>query len=72
MIKSVRFRLSYDRLIKCNFIVFKVYFISMKICIVVTDIVVTLLVPADSVMWRVVITLYMTSPYPLKNSKVIW
>ena len=35
-------------------------FISMKICIVVTDVMSTLLVPAESVMSHVVISLFMT------------
>ena len=35
---------------KCNFTAFKVCFISMKICSVVNDVIMMLLVPAESVM----------------------
>ena len=51
---------------------FKVDIISMKQCIIVTDVVMMLLVPAESVNTRVVITLFMTWRYPLNNSDVIW
>ena len=57
MIMSVRFCLSYDLL---NVILSPSKFISMKICIVVIDDVKKLLLPADSVTKRVVITLFMT------------
>ena len=46
-------------------------FISLKNCIVVTDVVMTLLVLAESVMQHVVITLFMTGHYPLINSNAI-
>ena len=37
------------------------------------DVVMTLLVPADSEMYRVVITLlFMTRRYPLNNSDIMW
>ena len=36
----------------------KCVFISMKICVVVTDVVMTLFVPTESVILRVVITLF--------------
>ena len=52
MITSLRFCLSYDRL---NVILSPSKFISMKICIVVKDVVMRLLVPAESVMYPVVI-----------------
>ena len=55
MIMRVRFCLSYDLLNE----ILSPSNISMKIYIVVTDIVMMLLVPADSVMQRVVITLFM-------------
>ena len=58
MITSVRFCLSYDLLIAILSPTKLVY--SMKICCVVTDVVMTLLVPAESVMKRVVITLFVT------------
>ena len=45
-------------------------FVSMKICSVVTDIVMTLLVPAERVMFHVAI-LFMTRRYPLNNSNSI-
>ena len=45
-------------------------FVSMKICSVVTDIVMTLLVLAERVMFHVVI-LFMTRRYPLNNSNSI-
>ena len=66
MTTSVIFCLSYD-LSKGLFIAFKVDVIS----IVVTDVVMTLFVPAESVNTHVVITLFMTRRYPLKNSDVI-
>ena len=46
-------------------------FISMKIYIVVTDVVMTFLVPAEIVMQRVVIALFMTQCYPPNNSNVM-
>ena len=70
MTTSVIFCLSYD-LSKELSIAFKVDNISTKKCIVVTDVVMTLLVPAESVNTRVVITLFMTLRYPLNNSDVI-
>ena len=47
-------------------------FISMKICIDVADVVMTLHDPAESVMLRVVITEFMTCRYLLNNSNVIF
>ena len=58
MITSVRFCLSYDLL--NAFYRLKCVFISMKICVVVTDVVMTLFFPTESVILRVVITLYIT------------
>ena len=48
----------------------KLQYLNEK-CIVVSDVVMTLLVPAESVNKRVVITLFMTSRYPLNNSDVM-
>ena len=47
MITSVRFCLSYDLLDAV--LSLKIVFISMEMCIVVTDVVMMLLVPAESV-----------------------
>ena len=47
-------------------------FISMKIYNVVMDVAMRLLVPAKSVMLRVVVTLFITIRFPLNNSNVIW
>ena len=58
MITSVRFCLSYDRL-NATLRPSK-FVISVKNCIVVTDVVVMLVAHAESVMYGVVITLYIT------------
>ena len=44
--------------LKCNFIAFKVSFISMKIYTIVTDVVMTLVVPPKVLYKHVVITLF--------------
>ena len=54
MITSVRFCLSYD-LLKCDFYLVQSLFISMKFFSVVTDIVMMLLVPAESIMFHNII-----------------
>ena len=69
MITSVGFCLSYDIL---NAILPpSKFFFFIQMFIVVTDVVTTLLVPAKSVMKRVVITLFMTWRYLLNNSNVM-
>ena len=61
MTMSVIFCLSYD-LSKELFIAFKVDNIIHRKCIVVMDVVMKLLVPAESVNTRVIITLFIIAP----------